>query len=157
MKVAPILALAAALLSTASASAADAPSAVGFWVTANHGAVIAISECGDHLCGNLVQFRDDDPPGNWPLDTHNPDTARRGDPLCNIMLMGGLKPAAGKVPKWEDGWVYDPENGSTYSAQMQLDGPDVLKLRGYLGISLLGRTETWTRETAEPHRCAKPS
>jgi uncharacterized protein (DUF2147 family) len=156
MKTAPIFAFAALLFAAVPASAADAPSAVGFWVTADHGAVIAISECGDHLCGNLVQFRDDDPPDNWPLDIHNPDAARRADPLCNILLMGGLMPVPGKPTKWENGWVYDPENGSTYSAEMQLDGPDRLKLRGYLGISLLGRTETWTRETAAPHRCAKP-
>jgi uncharacterized protein (DUF2147 family) len=50
---------------------------------------------------------------------------------------------------WAGGKIYDPENGKTYSCKMVLDGEQYLKVRGYIGISLLGRTEIWTRaETA---------
>ena len=55
----------------------------------------------------------------------------------------------GAPGKWNGGWVYDPESGSTYKAEMQLNGPDVLKLRGFIGMSWFGRTETWTRESGE--------
>ena len=47
--------------------------------------------------------------------------------------------------KWENGTIYDPKSGNTYSCTMELDGPDKLKVRGYIGISLIGRTDVWTR------------
>jgi uncharacterized protein (DUF2147 family) len=46
---------------------------------------------------------------------------------------------------WKDGRVYDPKNGKTYRGKMTLISPQQLDLRGYIGISLLGRTTTWTR------------
>ena len=46
--------------------------------------------------------------------------------------------------EWEGGKIYDPESGKTYSCNMSLTGNE-LKVRGYVGVSLLGRTETWTR------------
>ena len=46
---------------------------------------------------------------------------------------------------WENGTVYDPKSGNTYSCLMDLDGPEKIKMRGFLGISLLGRTQVWTR------------
>jgi uncharacterized protein (DUF2147 family) len=149
-------ALACASLAAAKpARAADPPSAVGFWVTQDHGGVVSIAPCDSGLCGFIVGLRTDHPPGALIADVHNPDPAKRNDPICGLALMGSLKTAKGKPNKWEDGWVYDPESGNTYKAEMQLDGPDMLKLRGYIGISLFGRTEVWKRETGEfKNRCA---
>jgi uncharacterized protein (DUF2147 family) len=47
--------------------------------------------------------------------------------------------------KWEGGKIYDPNNGKTYSCKMTLEG-NTLKVRGFVGISLLGRTTIWTRK-----------
>lgn len=44
---------------------------------------------------------------------------------------------------WDNGTILDPKNGKTYSCKMELEGKDKLKVRGYMGISLLGRTQTW--------------
>jgi uncharacterized protein (DUF2147 family) len=134
---------------------ADEPSAVGFWVTPDHGAVVQVSQCGGALCGMIVGVRTDHKPGEMPRDTHNPDPAKRDRPTCGMMMMGSLVPAKGGAVKWDGGWVYDPESGNTYKGAMQLEGADTLNLRGYLGISLFGRTQTWTRETGEnKNRCA---
>jgi uncharacterized protein (DUF2147 family) len=46
---------------------------------------------------------------------------------------------------WEDGDIYDPKSGKTYSCYMKLQSMDKLKVRGYIGISLIGRTTYWTR------------
>jgi len=46
---------------------------------------------------------------------------------------------------WEDGTVFDPDNGKTYSAKMWLEDENTLKLRGFIGFSLLGRTVVWSR------------
>lgn len=136
---------------------ADLPSAVGFWVTQEHGAVVQIEPCDSGLCGKLVGLSTDHADGDVPLDVKNPDAAKRNRPRCGLMLMGSMKPAKDNAGKWEDGWVYDPESGNTYSGSMRLDGADTLKLRGYIGISLFGRTETWTRESgASKNRCVPP-
>ena len=137
------------------ALAADGPpSAAGDWVTADHEAVVEIAPCGSGFCGKLVGLRHNHPPGEVPKDVHNSDASKRDVPLCGLMMLGSFKPVAGNPNKWEDGWAYDPDSGSTYSGNLQLDGPNTLKLRGYIGISLFGRTEIWTREGPEPHnRC----
>jgi len=139
-----------------SAKAQDSASAVGFWVTQNKDGVVQIAPCDSGLCGYLIGLRPGQPPQDYPKDVHNPDAARRGDSLCGMMLMGSLKPVDGQPSKWEDGWVYDPQSGSTYSVAIALDGADKLKLRGYLGVSLFGRTETWTREGENKNRCILP-
>ena len=46
--------------------------------------------------------------------------------------------------EWKSGDIYDPENGKTYSSYTYLKDKNTLKVRGYVGISLLGRTEIWT-------------
>ena len=46
---------------------------------------------------------------------------------------------------WEKGHIYDPENGKDYKCKMTLASADVLRVRGFIGISLIGRTEVWTR------------
>ena len=51
---------------------------------------------------------------------------------------------AGKTV-WKGGTVYDPKSGKTYSGKMTLVSPNKLDMRGFVGISLFGRTTTWTR------------
>jgi uncharacterized protein (DUF2147 family) len=65
--------------------------------------------------------------------------------------MWGLRP--GGPDTWRDGSLYDPESGNTYSGKLSLNPDGTLSLRGYLGISLLGRTEHWTRFTQAAGRC----
>lgn len=47
--------------------------------------------------------------------------------------------------KWDGGTGYDPKTGNTYSVSLESDGGDTLKVKGYLTVSLIGRTEVWTR------------
>lgn len=137
---------------------ADEPSAVGYWVTPEGGSVVQIMPCDSGLCGAIVGLRLTRKPTDNPLDVKNPDAAKRNQPLCGLIMAGSLKPVKDSTTKWEDGWVYDPDGGDTYTAEMKLDGPDTLKLRGFVGISLFGRTMTWTREPqgGEKNRCTPP-
>jgi uncharacterized protein (DUF2147 family) len=57
--------------------------------------------------------------------------------------MTGFTPAGSG--KWENGTIYDPKSGNTYACNMELEGTNTLRLRGYIGISLIGRTEVWKR------------
>lgn len=78
-------------------------------------------------------------------DVNNPDPALRTRDLKGISFLYGFEYVA-KKNRWKDGKVYDPGNGKTYSAKMELeDGGTTLKMRGYIGISLLGRTARFER------------
>jgi uncharacterized protein (DUF2147 family) len=47
---------------------------------------------------------------------------------------------------WKEGRIYDPETGKTYSCKMTLKKPDELEVRGFIGLSIIGRTVVWTRK-----------
>lgn len=49
-----------------------------------------------------------------------------------------------KVGKsWDGGQILDPKNGKVYDCKLEVEGPDKLKVRGYIGISMFGRSQTW--------------
>lgn len=74
------------------------------------------------------------------LDSKNPDKTLRSRNLKGITFLWGFEYDK-KKNTWKDGKVYDPTSGKTYSAKLQLiDGGKRLKMRGYVGVSLFGRT-----------------
>lgn len=75
-------------------------------------------------------------------DEFNKDPKLRDRPVIGIVLMWHLVYQDGE---YVDGYVYSPEDGSTYRTKARLTSRDSLKVRGYLGISLFGQTQTWTR------------
>ncbi len=111
----------------------------GNWLTPQKD-VVQVYACGDsQLCARVVTIGRKDVPR---VDVNNPDNSLRKRDLCGLTIGTGFAPSGDASAK--DGKIYDPESGKTYSAQMQTAG-DELKLRGYIGVSLLGRTETWQR------------
>ena len=92
---------------------------------------------------------------NWPADEkggaagkpkndrNNPNPKLRDRPIVGIEFMNGFV-HAGKN-RWVDGKIYDPESGKTYQCKMTLVATNKLEVRGFVGISLLGRTVEWTR------------
>ena len=87
----------------------------------------------------LIPHPGDDPD---PICSNCPGTLK-GSPIQGLTVMQGLKKEG---DEYGGGTILDPDSGNYYSVKMRL-GPDgnTLKVRGYLGISLLGRTEVWTR------------
>ena len=110
----------------------------GNWANPS-GSVIQIYRCGADLCAKIIAIRAN-APGH--VDANNPDPALRQRPLCNLTIGTGFRPSG--PDRAQDGRLYDPESGKTYTGTMARDG-NKLKLRGYVGIPLFGRTETWTR------------
>jgi uncharacterized protein (DUF2147 family) len=92
--------------------------------------------------GKIVWLRVPELEGKPKVDKNNPDKARRNDPLIGLLILKGLKKVSNEL--YEDGSIYDPKNGKTYSSKITVKG-DVLDVRGYIGFSLLGRTTTWTK------------
>jgi uncharacterized protein (DUF2147 family) len=132
----------------------DGSPAIGQWLTEDHRAVIDIERCGDGtLCGHLV-WMDPVPEnkGKPPIDDHNPSAELRGRPLCGLVMLGGFKQLG--EHEWSDGWIYDPENGKTYHAEITDATDTSLKLRGYVGMPLFGVTQLWTRLSSSVRFCS---
>ena len=154
------LSLCFALLSLNAAAAANPapPYPTEYWVSHKDGWTVRTGPCGDALCAWLVDFKlkPNDPPGYQPVDEHNPDRKKRGDRMCNRMMMGGFHPSEDRDVTWDGGWIYDPDHGSTYAGKITLVDRDTVKLRGFLGISLLGRTLELHRQPTPPQLCDAP-
>ncbi len=124
----------------------------GVWLNEEKDANIEIYKCADKYCGKLVWLLNplypadskEGAPGTPKLDHNNPDKELRKTPLQGLEIVKGMTFARGN--KWEDGTVYDPKNGKTYSAKLTLVDAENLDLRGFIGISLFGRTSHWTRK-----------
>lgn len=81
--------------------------------------------------------------GTETKDVKNPDPALRARDLIGLEILRDFEFDGEKI--WEDGTIYDPREGKTYSCKITLTNQNVLSVRGYVGISLFGRSETWTR------------
>jgi uncharacterized protein (DUF2147 family) len=124
---------------------------LGMWYNGEKDARIEIAKCGEKYCGTVVWLKEPDYPegskdgipGSPKTDHNNPDPSLRKTPIIGLRIVHDFSFAGGNV--WKDGKVYDPKNGKTYKGRMTLVSPAQLDLRGYIGISLIGRTTTWTR------------
>ena len=105
---------------------------------------VEIYSCGELLCGRIAKLDEPlDEDGNEKLDKNNPEPALRSRTLLGMDLIAGFA-RTGKR-KWEDGTIYDPRDGKTYKCKMTLQKDGTLKVRGYVGVSLFGKTVVWTR------------
>lgn len=122
----------------------QSPTPVGVWLHDNKRIEIEIAPCGDRLCGKLVWFRWPNDAQGLPLvDFNNADTALRTRPLLGLTILEGLRRTGDNT--WEDGKVYDPDDGANYSASMSINGDGTLRLRAYVLLPLFGKTLIWTR------------
>ena len=127
-------------------SQAKADDIVGHWLTrGKKQAKIQIYASGDRYGGKITWVTEPTENGKPKLDKNNPDLSKRGQPIVGLVLLSDFK-FNGK-DEWQEGKIYDPESGKTYSCYLSLKDKNTLKLRGYIGVSLLGRTEYWTRTT----------
>ena len=117
---------------------------LGKWWSAAKDGQVLFSKKGGQYVGKLIWT--DNPyeaNGQPKLDKNNPTVAMRNKNVIGMEVFKGLVYNADEK-KWE-GTVYDPRSGYSYSCSLWLEGKDVLKVRGYLGFSLIGKTETMKR------------
>jgi uncharacterized protein (DUF2147 family)/fucose 4-O-acetylase-like acetyltransferase len=135
-------------------ASASAATPIGVWYAEGGAAKVGIERCDEaKLCGRVLWLRSPLDEDGCPLrDVHNPDPALRARQVEGLEVLRGLMQRADGT--WTDGSIYDPASGYTYRCQLSLDGNDRLRLRGYVGVPLIGRTTTWTRVGAESRMCA---
>ena len=85
--------------------------------------------------------------GKPKVDRQNPKEELRSRPIVGLRVVEGFEYSGGG--EWKHGRIYDPESGKTYKCKMRLTDEGVLKVRGFIGFSLLGRTTEWTRVNAQ--------
>jgi len=141
----------AILIAAAPCLAANADDILGVWFNGEKDAQIEIAKCGEKYCGTIIWLKEpnypagskDGTPGSTKSDHHNPVEQLRKTPIIGLRIVHDFRYAGEN--RWTDGKVYDPKNGKTYSGKMTLVSLTQLDLRGYIGISLIGRTTIWTR------------
>ncbi|HEY6452007.1 MAG TPA: DUF2147 domain-containing protein [Steroidobacteraceae bacterium] len=129
----------AALCGSGAAPAQTTPAILGRWLTEPRDGIIEVTRAADgNYEGRIIG-------GNAPgrLDLRNPDPGRRQQLLLGQTILRGLRDE--DPGSWAGGTIYDPDSGRTYKCRIELLDHDHLKVRGFVGFALLGRSQVWSR------------
>ncbi|MCC8391161.1 DUF2147 domain-containing protein [Paraburkholderia sp. MMS20-SJTR3] len=141
-------ALAGALLASAVSALAQTASPVGTWQTIDDHtgqpkALVQIIQDGNgELSGKVIKgLNPNDRPDRRCTECTD---ARKDQPILGMTIIDSMKKDG---DAWDHGQILDPENGKLYKCKMHLeDGGNKLVVRGYIGVALLGRSQTWIRQ-----------
>lgn len=134
-----ILSLLIAVLFTSATARAEV---TGVWSTAEGKSHVKIEPCGNKLCGKIIWLKE-------PLtekkiaktDIKNENISLRGQPINGLEILKDFIPDGDN--EWDDGTIYNPEDGKTYSSSMTLVKPDTLEVKGC--VLLFCKTQTWKK------------
>jgi uncharacterized protein (DUF2147 family) len=126
----------------------------GLWVEAKkHKIAVWVEECQAQLCGRIYWLKKPLSKNGKPkLDAKNPNVALRSRPQCGLQILSGFSPTK-KSNVWKGGEIYNPKSGKTYQSNIQIAKDGTLKIRGYVGISLFGKTLRWERAKEKLKPC----
>ena len=131
-----------ALLVAAAVHKTDAASPIGLWKGGD--GTFEMFESEGRLSARIVALSEPKTSGGKEkTDIHNPDSTKRDHPIIGLIFIRGF--AKKSDTRWENGTIYDPKSGITYSCSMDLQGPDKIMVRGFVGTELFGRDYIWTR------------
>ena len=122
----------------------NADDIVGVWVTGSGKAHVKIDKVGNYYFGRVVWLKEPlNELGKPKLDKNNEDVTKRNKAIMGMQLVGGFEWKNDNL--WENGNIYDPENGKTYKCKIDLENLNTMNVRGFIGISIFGRTDIWKR------------
>jgi uncharacterized protein (DUF2147 family) len=114
----------------------------GFWFNDVKDAKIQIYKAVDgKFYGKIVWLKEPTKNGKVKVDEKNPKEKMKAQPLVGLLILKGFEKDG---DTYDDGTIYDPQNGKTYDCTMTYKGQK-LSIRGYIGFSLFGRTTVWER------------
>lgn len=114
-----------------------ADSVEGEWINDDKSVRIKLSVTNGKLSGAISHVKD---PAR-AKDTRNPNAAKRGRNLVGLKTLNGFTK---KDNIWQGGTIYDSSNGKIYKGKVWTQNGKLI-MRGYVGVSLMGRTTNWTR------------
>ena len=138
---------ATAIFFAAFGTAAQSPSPVGFWQTLNESGqregLVRITEVDGELRGHVVTVYSPPAPSPNPLCEECPGELKN-QPVVGLQILSGMR---WDGERYSGGEILDPDNGKRYRCTLRLvDGGRRLEVRGFIGVSLFGRTQTWLRQ-----------
>lgn len=124
----------------------DADLIIGTWQTGSGNARVEIYKNANNYQGKIIWLSEPiDPTTNKPkTDTKHPNAKLHTRPLMGLVNLWGFSYDE-KENNWDNGHIYDPKTGKEYKCTINSKDKNTLDVRGYIGISLIGRTDTWTR------------
>jgi len=123
-------------------TSANANEAKGLWLTESKKAHVKIYDCASKLCGKIVWLKEpNDKDGNPKVDVNNSDASKRSEPLMGSNMISGMAKASSVL--WNDGEIYNAEDGKTYASKMELKNEKTLKVSGC--VFIFCKTQTWQR------------
>jgi uncharacterized protein (DUF2147 family) len=147
--------LGAALIVVCSSTAwAQSSSIMGTWLTSSKAAEVRIAPCPNPangpICGTVVKLLVAKGPDGKVVspdeatDIHNADPSLRSRKVVGMVLIHDFK-KTNEANVFDDGTIYNGENGKTYKANISLQSDGTLRVRGYVGSAMFGETQIWTR------------
>ena len=120
---------------------------IGIWKTGSGNGKVEIYKKGDKFLGKIVWLIEpiDPKTGKPKTDLQHPDKSMHNRPLLGLINLWGFLYKGDN--KWEDGHIYDPKNGKEYKCIISFKDNNTLNVRGYIGFSVIGRTDVWTRSS----------
>jgi uncharacterized protein (DUF2147 family) len=140
--------IAAIALFAAAGLAQAQTSPAGLWKTIDDDgktekSLVRITEAAGVLSGKVEKIFD---AAKQDATCDSCSDARKGQPVLGMTIIQGVKANAGEAGLWDGGEILDPNNGKTYKVRLKpVNGGKTLEVRGYIGMPMLGRTQTWQR------------
>lgn len=114
----------------------------GTWSTVENKSHVKIEPCGDKFCGKIIWLKEPDTKDGKPkTDENNTNEALKGRPILGMELLNGFVAAGSN--EWDDGTIYNPEDGKTYSSTLTLADPKKLEVKGC--VLFFCKTQEWSR------------
>ena len=127
----------------------------GLWLTKNERSAVKTFPCPDNdktLCGSIAWIIE----GGMKYDSKNPDESLRTKPMCGLQILSAFSQNKKEPKKWDDGKIYKADDGDLYSANLQVIDENRLRVHGYVGIPLFGKTQVWTRVSSDEYPPCSP-
>jgi uncharacterized protein (DUF2147 family) len=121
---------------------------VGVWKTIDDDtkqerSTVRISEINGVLTGKIEKITD---PDKQTAKCDECSDERKGQPILGLTILRNVKKNGGDADLWDGGDILDPGNGKVYRVRLRpVDGGKKLEVRGFVGMPMLGRTQTWIR------------
>lgn len=137
--------VAAIALSGVAGAQTGADALVGVWLNGEGTGHIKIEKIGTKYYGKIVWLKEpiDKDTGKPKVDKKNPKESMRNTPILGYRVLRDFVFQGDN--KWKEGMIYDPKKGEDYKCNITMVNNNTLDVRGYVGISLIGRTDTWKR------------
>lgn len=137
--IAPIAAVLLLVVATRSYGAGTTSADIfGRWLTDDGKGIVTVAQCGDTVCGRIIQVLDREP-GVPAVDVNNPDPSLRKRAILGLPVLAGFRRDAGQ---WS-GRAYDPKSGRSYRSQLALNPDGSLKVTGC--VLFICRSKRWRR------------